>query len=102
MEHDIEQRIAEMYEICRGDDRRLTALAALAFDLGLQDQAETYFAAAYGRFDDQSEDGAHLVTLAATAADLGLADLAEEYLGAAYDAFDRRSSNHQAPGQGNR
>jgi hypothetical protein len=93
MDHRIEQHIAGMCEICRGDDRRLTSLAALAFDLGLQEQAKGYLASACGAFADKDKDGAHLVTLAAIAADLGLADLAEEYLGAAYDAFDRRSSN---------
>jgi hypothetical protein len=102
MDHEIEQHVASMYEICRGDDRRLASLAALAFDLGLRDQARGYVEAAYSAFDDRSEDGSYLVTLAALAADLGLADLAEEFLGTAYDAFDRRSSNHQAPRQGNR
>ena len=94
MDHEIEQHIGSLYEFCRGDDRRLASLAALAFDLGLRDQAKSYLAAAHSAFDEQGDDGAHLVTLAAIAADLGLPDLAEEYLGAAYDAFDRRSSDH--------
>jgi hypothetical protein len=94
MDKHVEQRVAGMYDLCRGDERRLTALAALASDLGLLDQAKGYLEAAYSAFDRKCEEGSRLVSLAALAADLGLADQAEEYLGAAYDAFDRRSSTY--------